>query len=53
MIDYGEMRNVLRSLNEQARTLDGMACPNGYCFGTLHRRDGYLVCSGCSHSRVE
>lgn len=53
MIDYGEMRNVLHSLNERARTLDGSACPNGYCFGTLRRRNGHLVCTGCSHSQVD
>lgn len=53
MIDYGEMQKAVRSLNGRDRTLDGVTCPNAYCFGTLEQLNGSLVCTGCSFSRVE
>lgn len=47
MNDYGEMRRAVERINDRLRSLEGIPCPRGACFGTLRRVGGALTCDAC------
>lgn len=44
------MRGAIHRINERSGTLAGEDCPNATCFGTLYRRNGRLLCTGCART---
>lgn len=49
-MDYATMQAAIGHVNERASTLAGDDCPHATCFGTLYRRAGRLLCTGCTRT---